>query len=303
MSTRNILVSIVMMLFVTFGVVKGVMYYMAKQKIDKLITPMNEYMHVDYSGISTSIFGPIGVKGLRLSTFSGDEVLTFGRVMLLTFDKDEKEKIPSNISISFEDIRFDTRFLDEITNDEVPAFVKKWGYSDLYKVSNNLQQLGYDKIISDVYIDFSYRKTLGGVKLRFRENIQQLGELDILLDVIGVIPGLKAMGADLKINKMRLMFNDNSYTDRILQYFADKDEKELDVYRVEIVEQLKNYLEKNRISLEDDDIRALKQFIMKPNKLIIAINPYEPVSVENLEFYKREDVPNLLNLTISAKNN
>ncbi len=301
MSTRNILVSIVMMLFVTFGVVKGVMYYIAKQKIDELITPMNEYMHVEYSGISTSIFGPIGVKGLRLSTFSGDEVLTFGRVMLLTFDKDENDQIPSNISVSFEDIRFDTRFMDELTNDDVPAFVKKLGYSNLYKVSNNLPQLGYDKIISDIYIDFSYRKNLGGVKLRFRENIQQLGELDILLDVIGFIPGLRAIGSDLKINKMSLMFNDDSYTDRILQYFADKDEKELSVYRIEIVEQLKNYLEKNRIALEDDDIQALKQFIMKPNKLVVEVNPYEPVSVENLEFYKREDVPNLLNLHISAQ--
>ncbi len=301
MSFRNIIVSGVMMVFVAFGVMKGFLYYSAKQKIDELLIPMKSFLHVEYDGISTSVLGAIGVKGLRLNTFDGDEVLTFGKVTLNSFDKAEHEKIPSYLSITLDDVRFDTRFITQVANEDVPSFVKELGYSELYKESNNLQKLGYDRIISDINFDFSYKKELGGVKIRFQENIKQLGELDILLDVIGFVPGMRAMGADLKINKMSLMFNDDSYTNRLLKRFAERKSQDLDVYRSELVEQIKHYLEKNKIVLKDDDINALKKFITKPSKLVVKIHPAEPVLIENLKFYKREDVPAILNLTISAE--
>jgi len=264
MSIRNIFVSIIMMLFVTFGVIKGFMYYGAKQKIDELIIPMKSFLDVEYDGISTSILGPVGIKGLRLKNFSGDEILTFGKVTLNSFDKAENGKIPSNLSVTLEDVRFDTRFLAEVTNDDIPVFVKELGYGELYKASNNLQQLGYEKIITDIDFEFSYKKELGGVRIRLREDIKNLGELDILLDVIGFVPGMKALGTEFKINELKLMFDDDSYTNRILKRFADKDSKELDVYRTEIVGQLKHYLEQNKIVLNDADIQALKKFINKP---------------------------------------
>ncbi len=301
MSFRNIIVSGVMMVFVAFGVMKGFLYYSAKQKIDELLIPMKSFLHVEYDGISTSVLGAIGIKGLRLNTFDGDEVLTFGKVTLNSFDKAEHEKIPSYLSITLDDVRFDTRFITQVANEDVPSFVKELGYSELYKESNNLQKLGYDRIISDINFDFSYKKELGGVKIRFQENIKQLGELDILLDVIGFVPGMRAMGADLKINKISLMFNDDSYTNRLLKRFAERESQELDVYRSELVEQIKHYLEKNKIVLKDDDINALKKFITKPSKLVVKIHPAEPVLLENLKFYKREDVPAILNLTISAE--
>lgn len=301
MPVRNYLVSVIMMIFVAFGITKGIMYYNAKQKIDELILPMKSFLGVEYRGISTSILGSIGVKGLRLKTFNGDEILTFGKVTLSSFNKDENEKIPSNLSIKLEDVQFDTRFLNEVTNDDIPVFVKELGYGELYKASNNLAKLGYDKIISDVSFEFSYKKELGGVKIRLRENIRQLGEFDFLLDVIGFVPGMRAMGGDLRINKISLMFNDDSYTDRLLKQFAEKNSKAIDVYRTEIVQQLQHYLEKNKIILQDEDINALRKFIIKPDKLVIKVHPYEPVSIDSLKFYKREDVPNILNLNISSK--
>lgn len=292
-----------MMVFVAFGVIKGFLYYNAKQKIDELLTPMKSVIHVEYDGISTSVLGAIGIKGLRLNTFDGDEVLTFGKVTLNSFDKKENEKIPSYLSITLADVRFDTRFISEVKNDDIPTFVKELGYGELYKESNNLQKLGYDRIISDINFDFTYKKELGGVKIRFQENIKQLGELDILLDVIGFVPGMRAMGAgaDLKINKMSLMFNDNSYTNRLLKRFAERESQELDVYRSKLVNQIKHYLEKNKIVLKDEDINALKNFILKPSKLVVKIHPAEPVLLENLKFYKREDVPAILNLTINSE--
>ena len=302
MSFRNALVSTVMMMFVAFGIIKGFMYYSAKQKIDELITPMQSFLNVEYNGISTSVLGPVGIKGLRLKTFNGDEVLTFGKVTLSSFVKDKDDKIPSKIAITLEDVRFDTRFLNEVTNDDIPSFVKELGYGELYKVSNNLQKLGYDKIITDVNFEFSYQKELGGVKLRLRENIQQLGELDILLDVIGFVPGMRAMGADLKINKMSLMFDDDSYTNRLLQQFSEKDSKAIDEYRTEIVEQIKHYLEKNKIILEDNDLNALKKFITKPDKLIVRIHPNEPVSVESHVIFETARVLKHLKAIVVAVN-
>jgi len=301
MSVKNSLISAIMMLFVAFGVMKGFMHYSAKQKIDELISPMKSLLNIEYNGISTSIFGPVGIKGLRLTSFTGDEILTFGKVTLSSFEKAENEKFPSHLSITLEDVRFDTRFLNEVTNDDIPKFVKELGYGELYKASNNLQKLGYDKIITDVSFDFSYKKELGSLKLRLREDIQQLGEIDILLDVIGFVPGMRALGADLKINKMSIMFNDDSYTNRLLNQFAEKESRAIDEYRIEIVKQLKDYFISNKIALSDDDINALKNFIMKPEKLIVKIHPYDPVSIENLKFYKREDVPNILNLSISSE--
>lgn len=301
MSLRNRMVSVLMMIFVAFGAMKGVMYYSAKHKIDELILPMRSFLDVEYQGISTSVLGSVGVKGLRLKTFSGDEIVTFGKVTLSSFDKEENEKIPSNLSITLEDVMFDTRFLNEVTNDDIPTFVRELGYGELYKISNNLQKLGYEKIITDVNFEFSYKKELGGVKLRLRENIKQLGELDILLDVIGFVPGMHAMGTDLKINEMSLMFDDDSYTNRLLKRFAEKDNRAIEEYRTEIVQQIKHYLEVNKIFLQDRDLDALKKFIIKPDKLIVKIHPHEPLSIESLKFYKREDVPNILNLNISSE--
>ncbi len=301
MLIRNALVSTIMMFFVVFGVVKGFMYYKAKQKIDDLIQPMKSFLNVDYNGISTSLLGSVAVKGLRLTSFNGDEVLTFGKVTLSSFDKGENETIPVNLSITLDDVRFDARHLSEITNDKVPTMVKELGYAKLYAFSNNLEKLGYDNISADINFDFSYKQDVGGVKLHLREKIKQLGEIDILLDIIGFVPGMRAMGADLKINKFSIMFDDDSYTNRLLKRFADNDSKAVGEYRIELVDQLKHYLAMNKIILEDSDIKALKKFINKPDKLIIIINPYEPVSVNSLKFYKREDVPKILNLNIIAE--
>jgi len=301
MTIRNILISVVMMFFVTFGVIKGFMYYNAKQKIDKLIYPMKSYLNVRYEGISTSLLGSIGVKGLRFTAFDGEEIVTFGKVTLSSFDKDENEIIPSNISITLQDVRFDTRFLPEVTNEKIPSFVKELGYGDLYKVSNNLYKLGYDKIIADINFEFSYTKEVGGVNLRFQEKIKQLGEFDILLEIIGFIPGMRSMGTELKINKMRLVFNDDSYTNRLLSRLAAKENRPVDEYRTELVNKLQHYLEINKIILTHDDINALKKFIKKPDKLTISLNPSDPEVIENLKFYKREDVLKLLNLNISSE--
>ncbi|MFV2060457.1 MAG: hypothetical protein ACC653_07200 [Gammaproteobacteria bacterium] len=301
MSLRNAAVSMIMMLFVAFGVMKGFMYYSAKEKIDELIHPMKSFLNVEYQGISTSLMGSIGIKGLRLTSFNGDEILSFGRVTLSSFEKADNEKIPSNLSILLDDVQFDARHLNEVTNNEIPNFVRELGYGELYKFSNNLEKLGYDKITADIIFEFSYKKELGGVKLRLRENIVELGELDIFLDVIGFVPGMHAMGADLKIKKISLMFDDDSYTNRILKRFADKDNKAVNEYRIEIAQQLKKFLAQNKIMLDDSDINALKKFINKPKKLIVKIHPAEPVSVENLKFYKREDIPKILNLNISTE--
>ncbi len=301
MSVRNSVVSVIMMIFVVFGAIKGFMHYSAKQQIDELILPMRSFINVDYNGISTSVFGSVGVKGLRLTSFNGDEVLTFGKVTLSSFEKEKSNKIPSNLSIILEDVRFDTRYLNEVTDDDIPVFVKELGYSELYKFSNNLEKLGYDKISTDIKFEFSYRKEFGSVKLRLRENIKELGELDFLLDVIGFVPGMKAMSADLKINKISLMFDDDSYTNRLLKRFAEKDSRGVEEYRTEIAKQLEHYLAKNKIILESSDLKALKKFINKPDKIIVKVHPLEPVSIENLKFYKHEDVPKILNLKISTE--
>lgn len=300
MSPRNIIVSVLILIAAGYGSTKAFMYYQAKQRIDRLIAPVSIYVDIGYESISTSLFGPVGIKGLKIRSWDGGGEILFSKVTLQSFEIKENEQLPSYMHITFDDVQFSTAVYSNLSQD-VPELIKKLGYTKLYNAFGDLKSLGYDEIVMDMYFELFYNKKNGNFKVKFGEAIENLGELDILFDLLDVFPTVGISNMQAKIKEISLDYKDKSYIERLIKKFSQQNNQDMEVYRTELVNKLGRDLAAHKLDLGSEALQELKKFITKPGRLTVTVNPYDPVAIDSLKFYKIEDVPKLLNVQIYAQ--
>lgn len=284
-----------------YGGTKLYMYYQAKAKIDTLLAPVSLFFDVSYEGISTSVFGPVGVKGLRLRSRDDNEEITFGKVTLEAYKKEENATIPAHIHVSLNDVRLSAHFAGENKESNVPAIISQFGYGDLYRDSHDLASLGYSEIIGNFYFEFFYDQQKGDITVKLGEEIESLADIDIILNFTGVVPGMSATSMQGKINKIFAAYKDNSFVDRLIEKYAKRNNMDIETYRKQLVAGLDKELANKQIDLGEKTTAELKAFLTKPGKLTISMRPHEPVDIDSLKYYKPGDLPDLLNLHIVAE--
>ena len=219
---------------------------------------------------------------------------------LQSFEIKKNEQLPSHMHITFDDVQFSTAVYSNLSQD-VPELIKKLGYTKLYNALGDLKSLGYDEIVMDMYFELFYNKENGNFKVKFGEAIENMGELDILFDLLDVFPTVGASNMQAKIKKISLDYKDKSYIQRLIKKFSQENNQDMEVYRAELVDKLDHDLAAHKLDLGSYALQELKKFITNPGRLTININPYDPVAIDSLKFYKTEDVPKLLNVQIYAQ--
>lgn len=323
MRVKNLLVVLVIFGLVGYGALKLFVYYRAKENFQQILycaglphlpvgAPPRDI--IDYDYISASVFGPIGIKGLKLRFPSLDEEIDFGEV-LLTYDYDGDLSTcptPRHINFNIHDMRVNVSLLEKIekqraalrqrrglpADSDVPQLVKRLGYSERYIQSRDLRALGYDRLVANVSLDLVFDAENKQATFKLHENIEQMGDFKFMLTVADMASNIDSAVLGVRLKEARIEYTDDTYMQRLYKMFAAADNVNPDSYRNSLVSKLDNDISRNQVKLGKDSVKNLKDFLRDPKRLIITMYPYDPVSIKSIKLYKPGDVPMLLNLQI-----
>lgn len=317
MRIKNIFISITMLGLVGYGGLKAYMYYKAKKDIDMILAPARMVMQVEYDRIATSVFGPVGIKGLRFHIPQIDEDISVGEVMLEKFDHEgelTKGYVPNHIRFTMTGLRMNVSLLEKlekfsdqakqqrnIQTDDTPEVIRRLGYGPLYQKLDDLRELGYDRIVADLSFDMQLNATRQEATIIFRENMQEFGDMSVMIKMAGMSNNINGAVLGAKLKEVKMEFIDDSYVERIFKMFAKEQNTEVGQLRQKIIAGLEEELASKQIKLNKDAIKNLKAFMKDPNKLVVTMYPFQPVGVESIKHYKPGDVPMLLNLQVYAE--
>jgi len=316
MRVKNFFITILMLGLVVYGGLKLYMYFQAKKDIDALFAPARMVMDVKYEQISTSVFGPVGIRGLEFSIPQIGEKITVGEFKLLNYDNIGKMMdgaLPSRFHFSITDLHFNLALIDKIekqarltaqrrgqvlppNEDNTPVIIRRLGYRSIFEKSNDLQALGYKELTMDFELDMQFNPTTREAKMMVSESVDDMGAVRIDLLLADLASTIHSAVLGFKIKDMKIKYRDDSYVDRLLTVFAQQENMELDAYRRKVVAQIDKDITEKQIKLNSDSVKSLQQFIENPKQLIITSYPYKPVGIESIKHYRPGDVPVLLNL-------
>ena len=316
MRIKNILISIMMLGLIGYGGLKFYMYYQAKKDIDALLAPARVIMDVQYDQISSSVFGPVGIKGLRFRFPKLGETITVGEFKLLSRDNIGKMMngaLPSRLRFRIVDLEYNLSLLEKIQKEAelaaqrrgqpyphqrnaTPEIIKRLGYQDVFEKSNDLHALGYDHVKMDVDFDLQFNPDTHEAHFKMRGKLADMG--DLLFDFSFTDLSSRVANAVLgvKIKEMKWHYIDDGYIDRLLKLYADEQNMELEPYRKLVAAKFEQDVAAKKIKLSADSVKSIKRFIENPKSIIVTAYPYRPVGIESIKHYKPGDVPMLLNL-------
>ena len=275
-----------------------------------------EVMDVQYEQISSSVFGPVGIKGLRFSFPQLNETISIGEFKLLSHDNIGKMMngaLPSRLHFRIKDLHFNFRLLDKIQQkakleaqrrgqpyphprEATPEIIKRLGYQDLYNRSNDWRALGYEEVNLDFDFDLQFNPETREARLIMHEDMDDAGKFVIDFSLTDLSSNLASAVLGVKIKEMKVDYTDNGYVDRILKLYADENKMELEAYRKLAAAKFEQDIAKKKIKLSADSVKSIKRFIENPKGIVVTAYPYRPVSIESIKHYKPGDVPMLLNL-------
>jgi len=323
MRLKNTLVTLAVVGLAGYGALKLYVFYQAKENFQKILhcaglpglpsgAPPRDI--IDYDRITASVFGPIGIKGLKLRFPQLDEEIYFDEV-LLTYDYDGDLSTcptPRHINFSINDMRMNVSLLEKIekqramvrqrsglpADSDVPELVKRFGYGEQYIQSRDLRALGYDKLVANVSFDLVFDPGNKQATFNMHEKIKDMGDFMFMFTVADMAKNINSAVLGVKIKEARIEYTDESYIQRLYKMFATRNNENIDTYRKKVIASMETQISDNRIKLGKESQDNLKSFITDPKRLIITMYPYEPVGIQSIKLYKPGDVPLLLNLQI-----
>lgn len=326
MRLKNLLISLVVVGLAGYGALKLYVFYRAKNDFQQILYCMGmprqpisappKSRFFDYDHITASIFGPIGIKGLKFRIPALDEEIDIGEIRF-TYDYDGDLKTcptPRHVNLSIQGLRMNVSLFEKynkliakrrerlgLGEVPVPELVSRLGYTRLYEESTNLRSLGYDKLDVDMSFDLANDTKNKLATTTFHENIKQLGDFTFSITVADLAKNIDSAVLGIKIKEAKMVYRDDSYISRLFKMFAAQNNMDVAAYRKQVVDNLATDFSSRQVKLGKDSVNNLKDFLRDPKQLILTMYPYEPVGIQSIKLYKPGDVPMLLNLQVYTK--
>jgi len=324
MRIKNIIITVIMLGIAGYGGLKLYMWNKARHNVDLVFNGISSGLTstsglkvvADYKSISTSLFGPIGIKGISIKIPELGEEVSIAEIKLLerVLDFDVKKgRLPLKMHVVVNGFHMNVSLYEKIFKNiektqgkhkikkDPSALVNRLGYNEIVRRSNNLRRLGYRKIDMDLEFNINIDAKSQEAVIYFRQNMKNYGDFQMTLNVVGMSGKLDNVALGLQIKEARLEFADKSFTNRLIKIYADEKRMALPVYRKKLIGVIKKDFTDMKLKLSDNSVSNILAFVNKPEKIIFTIYPFRPVAVESIKHYKVGDIPALLNIQAYLK--
>ncbi len=296
---KNFAMGVLMLILAAYGAVKASMYFHARYRVNLLLAPLARAAKVDYGDVTVSLFGPVGITDLSVVDRENGARLTVEKTVVHDFEYERRELLPRRLYITLDGVHVDGTLLREARRTP-PQWIERSGFETVYRDGLNLAALGYNELLANVELDWHYDPIAGEANVRYHLDAEDMGDLELNMAVAGVAPGdLRRGMPGLSFRSASFRYEDASFVRRLMAKEAERHHQATAAYQQGLANAVETDLLNHEVALDAASVKAIKQFLVKPQRLVITMQPFNAVPMKNLRFYKAGDIPMLLNTQVS----
>ena len=317
---KNFIIWVILLGAVGYGGAKLYMHNEVSKGMDMAILMMSPYADIEYAGVASTFSGELTVEGVRvrvdgylddiiidrigIDTPSFLSLMELGDVARLQSNEFpeyfgfiiEGLRIPVNADyfVDLYDFALSQRGLDGDMSAAAEC-TGKYGFSP-----DTLSALGYqDQVLSMV---MTIRDEDTQYSLDMDISMADMWDMDASIKMAGNI--MTEMGKGLqyqpRLRNMHIEFTDRSLNERVTRYCKLRGLSDADTIRAQI-DSFKYVGQEYGIEFDQYMIDPYKEFLLGKPTLVVTAHPNSPVAFSQIDLYKPEDVPALLNLAAVAR--
>jgi hypothetical protein len=317
-----LLLALVLLPFLAFAALKLYVHLSVRAALDELIAVAAPYASIRYQGVGTSLGGRIDIDGVQLSPYGfadrirakGIEIRTPGLGFLLFGVRDLKAgEYPRKLGLALHGLTLDLNgpLAEAFERHAATRASAGAGHGKphcgglRYFGPREYRELGYDRLVSDVSIDYEYEAASERVFVQMEWSVRDLASLRTQFYLGGNPSSLKALlQPPWRVTELRAVYEDLSYVSRVKQYCANASEISVDDYiRAEVGQGDAGYLHSWGFVPGPGLRAAYRQFLEQPFELRVQANPLAAVDPAALKRLSPHEVLTQLNLMMSVNGN
>ncbi len=280
-------------LIVMVAIYAGVKIYassIAAEKVDKAIVKVSDYADIDYKKVSAELLGmDVKISGVTISPVNSKDIFTIDEIVIREIKGNGD--IPTALSAACNGIELDPDKLEDDTEE--------------------LKELGYEKITANLNIDYSYNSEKKEIDIQ-EINIDadnmaeitarfQLSNIAVeainpkeLISLLFTLPQVLFHSAEIR-------YDDDSLVKRLLEYDARKKGLSSKEYKEALFTAIDKAIAEEEDKLLQDFLKEVKKFLEDPKELSISMIPEKPCPVARIiRAGKAKKIIKLLNIQIKS---
>lgn len=320
---KNILLLIIVLGCSTYGGIKGYVYYKVKKQIDDFVVMAAPFALISYDSISSSLQGTVILEDLNFKPKGFSDSIKIDELKFITPNISTllygpesaiRGDYPKKMGIVIRGARLN------LTSDLTSMMVQTEAETLGYRPANGLactfsqaflteryRELGVDELVLDTRASMERNNNSRSINFKVYYGLSGIEEMDAkftLEETQGIVPGIISEGqVSPPLKSIAINYRpDAAFNQHTIQYCADL----LGLNTDEFIEQLVNQSDEDYMNdlgfVPGPGIRAaLKSILTEPGEVRIVALPGESLDLSTLHLYNPKDIPDLLELQVTVK--
>lgn len=320
---KNLLVALLLITGAVYGGLKGYIYYKFKNAVDDVVAIAQPFARIDYGGLGSSFDGTLTVEDIVITPWVFDDEVQIQAVaiqgpglgFLLSGEKQFKRgEMPEKMRFAMKGVRLDVdgEMLDALRDAQSSDWALMMGIQDssacgLERIFGpwNMRELGYGSLVVDVNTEFNFNKAINELRMELDYSARGIESTSVQMTLSGMKP-LAAIRTRVKpqLDDFTMKYSiEPSYASKAIEYCAEANKKTVDEFIQWMVSEDNEYYTHTLGIVPGPGIRgALERFLKNPDEIHISARPPTTLEPSELQFYKPEDIIDLLGLQVFVNN-
>lgn len=266
--------------------VKMVASNFAEKRVNESIAEVSDFVKIEYQRVDVDLVRfDFHLSDVLVSPIGTEEKVKVEKIVIKKLD--HKSDIPAFLDVSVKGIEI----------------------RQLKKDAMAIRELGYDdELLLNFHFNYHYDKQkkeldikkisvgadgAGRLETRFR-----LGNIDLntknIFAILFAYPRILIHGA-------KVIYKDNSLVERLMKFGARKENKDVNEYKKDMIQKIKEEIEKEKSDFNKTALNAIKDFVEDPRELSISASPERPQPLRDvIGVDNPKDLIQLLNIRIES---
>lgn len=317
---KNFLIWIILLAGIGYGGAKLYMHNEVSKGVDMAILMMSPYADIEYEGIASTLTGELTVENVRVVVEGySDEIFVesigidtpsfLSLIELGDVARMQSREFPEYFGFIVKGLRipvnadyfrdlYQFALAERGIDGELSAAAEctgRYGFSP-----TTLSALGYhDQVLSMTMI---LRDEESRYSLDMDVSMDEMWDMTASMKMAGnmMTEMSKGLAYQPRLSQLHLEFTDRSLNERVTRYCKRRGLTDADTMRAQ-VDSFRQVGKEYGIEFDQYIIDPYKEFLLGKPTLVVTAQPNNPVVFSQIDLYKPEDVPALLNLAAVAR--
>lgn len=315
---KKIIIALFILSIISIALTKGSLWYFTQQFVDKQIAQAKPLAHISYKEIKTSFTGSATLSGVRVFFPVMDESISIESIQftapdlitLLNLDSQlQNNIIPESLSLNIigASINIDGNLMKMTDNPGVePTQIEIFSTlacGDIHRIGTKaLRRMGYDSITSDIFLNYQFNARKKTLQYNLKNNVRDMTHFNFSSEFHNVTDISSFINNTAKPGAVTLEIIDDSYIDRKNRFCANQEERQVDEYIEEHIQQVEEYLLSYGVEPEEGLLNAYKTLLETSGSITLEADLSNLTGTEEIMSYEPNDIIQFVHLKLYVNN-